>query len=189
MKLKNLTKENKKINLPYSSVAKKSADAALKEINTAKQVLTLPNDLSVKVLIVLINAHLANLGKIYAQEVKKGLRVANLPEVVSNDVDSGAIFQVIPPQCPKVTPPTVDPIDTPLASQHSEDHPAVRPKIRHPSISTASTSSEQSHLQALETAISTIDTDTATQEEEIEIQCAVQAPAAEKRTKEKQTHY
>jgi len=50
---------------------------------------------------VLINAHLANLGRpgTYAQEVKKGLRMANLPEVeVPNDVDSGAIFQVIPPK-------------------------------------------------------------------------------------------
>jgi len=115
---------------------------------------------------VLINAHLANLGRpgTYAQEVKKGLRMANLPEVeVPNDVDSGAIFQVIPP---KVTPPTTD--------------TTVRPKMRHPSISTASTSSEQSHLQALETAILTIDTNIATQEEELEIQCATQYPVVEK---------
>lgn len=48
----------------------------------------------------LINVHLANLGRpgTYAEEVKKGLRTANLSEVnLPNDVDSGAIVQIIPP--------------------------------------------------------------------------------------------
>lgn len=90
-------------------------DAALKEVASTKQVLALPSDLSVKVLVVLINSHLANTGRpgTYAEEVKKGLKTANLPEVeVPNDVDSPAIFQIIPPttnqpsaKAPKVQTP------------------------------------------------------------------------------------
>jgi len=54
----------------------------------------------------------------------------------------------------------------------NEDELSVRPKIRHHYISTASTTSIQSHVQALETAVSTMDNDKADQEEELEINTA-----------------
>lgn len=81
------------------------------------------------------------------KRLKKGLRMAIPPEIeVPNDVGSGAIFQVIPPRNQKATPTTEDSTAAPLAPQPSEDLPSVRPKTRQPSISTASTSSEQSYL-------------------------------------------
>lgn len=169
-KEKTTTKEKEKTELPYNLVAKKAEDAALKQATTTKQIMTLPNDLSFKVLVILINAHLANIGKpgTYAEEVKKGLKAANLPEVdVPNDADSAAIFQVVPPPAPQT-------MEAPNTAQKptlqpSDENQSVRPKMGHPSISTASTTSELSHIQALEIAISTMDTDANTQEEELEI--------------------
>lgn len=69
--------------MPYNTVTKKATDAALKEAASTKQIIALPDDLSFKVLIVLINAYLANIGKpgTYADEVKKGLGAANLPKI------------------------------------------------------------------------------------------------------------
>lgn len=85
--------------LLYNTVAKKAVDAALKEAAISKPITALTNDLLFKVLVVLINAHLANIGKPgrYADGAKNGLRAANSPEIdVPNDTDSGAIFEVIP---------------------------------------------------------------------------------------------
>lgn len=80
-------------------VAKKAAEASVKD-NSTQQVIALPNDTSYKVLVILIHAHLVNLGQpgTYTEEVKKGLREANFSEIdVPNDVDSGAIFRVTLP--------------------------------------------------------------------------------------------
>lgn len=151
-------------------MAKRAADAALKEASASQQIINLPNDLSLKNLVILINAHLANLGRpgTYAEEVKKGLRAANLPEVeVPNNVNSADILHVIPPPQPTENQTTHQTERTPL--QPSGEQLSVHPKARHPSISTVSTTSEQSHLQALDTAISTMDIANVAQEEEIEI--------------------
>lgn len=63
--------------------------------------MTLPNDLSFKALAIQIIAHIPNIRRpdTYVEEIKKGLKAANPLEVdVPNDVDSSALFQVIPPQ-------------------------------------------------------------------------------------------
>jgi len=168
-----MTREKERSELPYGAVAKKAADAALIEAASTKQVLALPNDLSVKVLVVLINAHLANIGRpgTYAEEVKKGLRTGNLPEVeVPNGIDSAAIFQIIPPTTsqPPARAPELQATNEPT-SAYTDVQPSIRPKERHASISTASTTSELSHVQALETAISVMVSKNAAQEEELEI--------------------
>lgn len=123
------TKEKEKNELPYNLVAKKAADAALKEATITKQIMTLPNDLSIKVLVVLINAHLANIGRpgTYAEEVKKGLQTTNLPEVdVSNDADSALIFQVAPPPSLQTTQES----STTRKGTHlpSDENQSVRPQ-------------------------------------------------------------
>lgn len=168
-----MTREKERSELPYGTVAKNAADAALIEAASTKQVLALPNDLSVKVLVVLINAHLANIGRpgTYAEEVKKGLRTGNLPEVeVPNGIDSAAIFQIIPPTTsqPPARAPELQATNEPT-SAYTDVQPSIRPKERHASISTASTTSELSHVLALEAAISVMDTDNTAQEEELEI--------------------
>lgn len=110
----------------------------------------------------------AGLAGTYTEEVKKGLKIANLPEIdVPNDVDSAAIFQVAPQPSLQTTYESST-IQKPTP-QSSDENQSVCPKARHPSISTASTTSELSHIQAHETAISTMDTEATTQEEELEI--------------------
>lgn len=127
-----------------------------------------------------INAHFANMAKLgtYAEKVKKkkGLKTTKLPEVdLPNDVDSLAIFQ-IPPLPLKLTTELSTGFQTskPRTSETIEGEFYVRPNTRHPSISTANTTSVQSHVQALEVAILTMDADKANLElEELEINTVV----------------
>lgn len=138
------TKEREQNAIPYSTVARRASDASLKEASASNQIINLPNEFSFKVLVIIINAHLANIGRpgTYTQEVKKGLRAANLPEVqVPNHVNSVDTFQVIPPPQPTESQMTTQQTErTPL--QPSGEQLSVRPKARHPSISMASTTSE-----------------------------------------------
>lgn len=56
-----------------------SCQDALQEVKFSQQTIEITNDISYKVLVILIHAHLANLGKpeTYVKEVKKGLRGAS----------------------------------------------------------------------------------------------------------------
>lgn len=47
---------------PYSEVAKQAADAAIREASNSQQILNLPDDTSFQVMVILLHAHIVNLG-------------------------------------------------------------------------------------------------------------------------------
>lgn len=64
-------KENKSRKRLYSEVAEQAADEGIKEATVIQHVLKLPDDTSFQVIVILLHAHLINLGKPYSYAVEK----------------------------------------------------------------------------------------------------------------------
>ena len=79
---------------------KNTVKTATQEATQARQILQLPNDISLKMLMIVIHAHQANIANpgSYEEEVLKAQRLNNLPEVKLGEVNySHAVFGVRAP--------------------------------------------------------------------------------------------
>ena len=113
-------KEQEKTNKPYNEAAQRAVQASLtatKEIvketvaaakaapSPPTQILQLPDDMSYKIWVIMIDAHIRNTRYpgTYSDEVNKGLKHAGLPQVPLRPVDSAQLFSIVR-QVPSPTP-------------------------------------------------------------------------------------